>query len=132
MVSYLCKGDSSIFILVHFFYNLVSFLLRYEEPSTLYNPLKFVPSNHAVIVQIEGVKGFINVEIRHSTKSLPNRLCSDLRLEVGAPDGAELDLCVREEAVITAVKRVAMIRWASIHHGCIVRVLGKECFRELS
>ena len=49
-----------------------------------------------------------------------------------SPYRAELDLCVREETIITAIKRVAMIGWTPVHHGCIVRVLGEECFRELT
>ena len=111
--------------------HLLSLALSHVEAARLNDPLDLTAVNLAVRVQIKRVKGLHNVKVRMSGKSLANTLGSGLNFEMSAPHVAVLNLGIGEEAIITLVKVVSMIRWSSVQHVAVVRVVREEGLAEL-
>ena len=132
LLTYLSKGNSSVFVLVHLFNDLLDLLLRDVEATRLDHSSEFFTRDGTTVVQIHRVEGLVDVEVWHALESLSNGLSLNLTLEVASPKGSERDLSVWQEAVITSVGWVPVVGWSAVHHAGIVWVKSKESFTELS
>ena len=132
LITYLSKGNSAVFIFVHFLNNLCCLLLADVEAAGLNKALEFLARDASISVHVERVEGLVHVEVGHALEALANGLCSDFTSEVGSEDGAELELGVGHEAVIASVKRVTMVRATTFNHAGVVGVKGEECIAKLA
>lgn len=130
--TYLSEGDSAVLVLVHFLNNLGGFLVADVETARLNEAAELLTSDSAIIVHVERVECLIHIEVGLTLEALADRLSSDLTAEVLSPDGAELQLGVGEEAVITAVERVAVVRATTLSHAGVVSIKGEESVAELT
>ena len=131
-LTYLSEGDSAVFVLVHFLDDLGGLLLTDVEATRLDQALELFASDPAVVVHVEGVECLIDVEVGHALEALALALSCNLSLEVGPPDGAELELSVWHEAVITSVERISVVRATALNHAGVVSIESEESIREFA
>lgn len=124
-------GNSSSLGFVEFLDNLSGLLVANVESAGLNEPLKLISGHGTVVVQIAGVERLVDVKARLALESLADGLGGGLGLEVNSPDISELDLSVRQEAIVASVKGVSVVRGASVHHMGIVSVESGEGVGEL-
>ena len=97
------KRDSSVFVLVHLFYNLICFFLGHKETSALDDSFEFISRDASTIIEVKRVESFIDIEIRHAAKSLTYCLNLNLCLEMSSPDRTEFYLSIWLETIITTI-----------------------------
>ena len=107
--TYLCERDSAVLVLVHFLYDLGGLLLADVEAARHDQTLELLTRDAPAVVLVQTVECFKHVEVGHSLEALAGRLSGDLATEMGAPEGPEFKLGVREEAVVAAVQWVSMV-----------------------
>jgi len=132
LFSELSEGDSAVLVLVHFLDDLGGLLLTDVEATRLDQALELFASDPAVVVHVEGVECLVDVEVGLALEALSDGLSGDLTAEVLAEDGAELELGVGEEAVVAAVKRVAVIGATALGHASVVSIKGEQGVAELA
>ena len=130
--TYLRVGDSAVTVVVELLGDLFGLSVRDVEATALNQSSEFVLGNHAVATQVQRVKCLVNVEVGGGSETSADGLSGALDLEVNSPHVAELNGSVGQEAVVAAVERVAIVRWASGQHTSVVAVLGKESLLKLS
>ena len=93
---------------------------------------EFILANNTIAVGIEGVEGVVDVEVWVALEALASGLCRDLSSEVSPPDVLEGAGGGWQEAVITAVDWVAVVRATAFGHTSVGSIEGKESVRELA
>jgi len=111
--------------------HLISLLLGHVETARLNYPLDLAAVNLTVTVQIQWVERLHDVEVGVGSQTLTDTFGRSLDFEVSAPHVAVLNLCVWEEAVISLVQVVSVVRRSSVQHVAVVGVVWKECAAEL-
>ena len=132
LLSKLSEGDSAVFILIHFLNNLCSFLIANVEATGLDQASELFARDGTIIIHVERVECLIDVEVGHALEALALALSGDLSLEVGPPDGAELELSVWHEAVITSVERISVVRATTLNHAGVVSIKSEESIRKFA
>ena len=132
LLSEFSEGDSAVFILIHFLNNLCSFLIANVEATGLDQASELLARDGSIIIHVERVECLIDVEVGHALEALALALSSDLSLEVGPPDGAELELSVWHEAVISSVERISVVRATALNHAGVVSIESEESIREFA
>jgi hypothetical protein len=123
--------DSARIVTVKLLQHWVGLLLRHVEATRLNDALDLASVDPSVGVEVERVERRVGVEVRVAVEALADGLSSDFELEVLAPHVTELDLSVGEEAIVAAVERVSVVRWATVQHVRVVRVAREESICEL-
>ena len=132
LLSELSEGDSAVFILIHFLNNLCSFLITNVEATGLDQASELLARDGSIIIHVERVECLIDVEVGHALEALALALSCNLSLEVCPPDGAELELSVWHEAVITSVERISVVRATALNHAGVVSIESEESIREFA
>jgi hypothetical protein len=94
------------------------------ETSAVNESSELVPGNDAVAVEIASEECVVEVEAGERSQSLSDALAHGLYLEVGVPDGAELDTGARLEAVVarTVAAALPVVGAATGEGALVVRV----------
>ena len=111
--------------------HLIGLFLGHVEAARLNYTLDLAAVDLAVAVQIKRVKCLHNIEVWVGSQSLTHTFGRSFDLEVSAPHVAVLNLRVREEAVISLVQVVSVVRWSSVQHVAVVSVVGDKRAAEL-
>lgn len=69
----------------------------------------FILGDNSIVVEVERVESFVDVEAGLSLQSLADRLSRGLGLEVDSPHVSELNLGVAHEAVVSSVAGAAVV-----------------------
>lgn len=85
----------------------------------------------SVVVQVQGVEGFVAVETWPGVESLSKALSGRLDSEVRPPHVLELKGGIWKEAVVSPNWPWSVVRWSSVDHVRVVSVTGKEGILEL-
>jgi hypothetical protein len=120
------EENLAITVLVELLKHLLGLFLCDEETATLEDTHQLMCLDSAIWVLVQTVKGLNDIEVGVCLQALANSLCRWLNLEMHTPHIAVLDLSIREEAVITSVQMVAMIRWTTFQHMGIVLIEANE------
>lgn len=120
------ESDLSVAIGVEFLNDLSGLFLAQVEAFLLDDLLELCGADLAVIVDVQGVKGLVDVEVRVALQSLAHLLGLHFDLEVGAPHASELDCRVRVEAVVASVHGRSVVLCPALQHVGVVGVHSQE------
>lgn len=115
-VSEFIESHSAIPVSIHFINHILHVFVPHEVASGLYHPLKLVGTDRALVIEIEGVESFIEIESRSRSQSLSQVLVGIFHSKVSAPHGLELEGSVWQENVVSSDDSGNVVGTSSVHH----------------